>query len=359
MHKNILRAAFPPPELLSMPAIGLEVSDRFLRFTKIEPIKTGLGISIYGEIPLKEGIVSAGKIEKPEELTKALTVLKEKLDTSFVYVSLPEEHSYLTVIRLPYMKNSEIRGSIELQIADVTPFSVQDAIFDYDIIKKNKARNFIEVSLSVFPRSMIELYLSVLKGAGLMPVAFEIESAALARTVIGHGDKGTYMIMNMGSSNAKISIVSEGVVQFTTTISVGGTALTNAIEKALKVSPAEVEAIKAKGIAVHKQNEELFMSLVSIVAMFRDEIYKYYAYWQNHGDSGEQKKASVEKVILCGEGVTMPDFVEYLSIGLEIPVEVADIMININSLDDYIPALPFDESLRFTTPIGLALQRYF
>jgi len=62
-------------------------------------------------------------------------------------------------------------------------------------------------------------------------------------------------------------------------------------------------------------------------------------------------------VLLCGGGVNLKGFAEFFSKQLKIPVELSNPWINI------LPAgkketskLPYQESLRYTTALGLALR---
>ncbi len=358
MEKQTLRTFFPAPKFLAMPAIGLEISDRFLRFVELSATKTGPIIDVSGEIPIPEGVVVSGDIKKAPELTKILATFKKNTKATFVHVSLPEEHSYISTLHIPRMKKSEMRGNIELQLEDNVPISPSDAVFDYDIIEKNK-QGSSEVSLSVFPRAMTEVYLSILQDAGLTPLSFEIESSALVRAVVPHGDKRAFMIMNVGTSNTKISIVSGEVVQFTSTLPIGGLAFTNIFKKNFVVGKGEEKKMQAKGISAYKDNESVFLALVSVVAVLRDEIYRHHSYWKNHkSKSGKNDHPDIERVILCGEGVGMPDVFDYLASGLEIPLSLADITTNISPTDDHVPIISFSDSLRFATVLGLALRGY-
>jgi len=311
-----------------------------------------------GEMPIPEGVVVSGGIKKIPEFKKILTAFKEKTKTSFIHVSLPEEHSYISTLQVPPIKKSDLRNNIELQLDGNVPISPSEAVFDYDIIKKNKYGS-MEVSLSVFPRATIESHLAIFEEVGVTPLSFEIESSALVRAVVPQGDTRTFMIMNVGTSNTKISIVSSGVVQFTSTLPIGGSAFTDIFRKHFIVEMGEDKKLAAKGISTYKDNEPVFMALVSVVSVLRDEIYKHHSYWKNHkNNSGKYDHPDIERVVLCGEGMNMPDVFDYLASGLEIPLELADITANITSTDAHVPIISFNDSLRYTTALGLALRGF-
>ena len=53
----------------------------------------------------------------------------------------------------------------------------------------------------------------------------------------------------------------------------------------------------------------------------------------------------------------MGGFSSYIASGSNVPVEAANAMVNVNTLDEYIPEISFSDSLRYATALGLALRR--
>lgn len=340
---------------MHMRATGLDISDNFLRFVELSPTRNGIAVSAFGETTIPEGVIVSGNIKNVDELSRALSAFSKNFKSGFVNISLPEEYSYLAMLQMPAVKKRDLAGSVELQIEDNIPLSAYDAVFDYEEV--NRAENGdTEVVLAAFPRSIAELYLTALSGAGLKPLAFETEAHAIARAVVPAGDKGVFMLMNIGSGSTKLSIVAHGLVRFTSTIRLGGVAFTQAIEKIFSVGKEEAEKMK-KERGIRRDHPELFLRFASMTAIFRDEIYKHQAFWKSHGSEyGMTDGDGIEKIFICGEGADIPGFVEYLSQGLRIPAEYANTMVNMHSFSDHIPAMQFRDSMRYATAIGLALH---
>ncbi len=359
MNRNLFYRAFPPPNFLKMPAVGLDISDESIHFAELKEVKGGFIVSNFGKKDIPKNVIKSGEIKKTGELIKILTSIRSEFGSNFVNVSLPEQHAYLFKLRIPDMKQSEIRSSVELQLEDNVPISAHEAVFDYDIIKDSEKKGEqIEIELSVLPKNIIDNYLNILKMAGLTPLSFEIEAQSIARAVVPENDLRTFMVIDFGKTRTGISIVSNSATRFTSTVDIGGAALTKAIEKTLKIKTDEAEIIKKeKGIVGREENEELFLTMMSIVGVLRDEINKHSIYWHTHKDQYGRKRPKIEKVILCGGDANLSGLPEYLSTGLKMPVERANVMVNINSFDKYIPDINFSESLHYATVMGLALRR--
>ncbi|HBB43939.1 MAG: Type IV pilus assembly protein PilM [Parcubacteria group bacterium GW2011_GWA1_44_13] len=346
----------PPPLFLQMPAVGLDISDAAMRFVELVEKRKGIEIGRFGDHAIPRGVIESGEVKKMEELRQVFKEIKKIHNLEFVSVSLPEEKAYLFELKLPKMKYNDIRGAIELVLEEQVPMSASEALFDYDIIGEDESS--ISVSVSVVARSLVDVYLEALSGTGITPVAFEVESHSVARSIIPEGDKGTFMTVDFGRTRTGIAIISGGVVQFTSTVQVGGGTLTDVIAKNLKVSHDEAEKIKhEQGISGEKVTEEISLAMMSTISILRDEISRHQNYWQEHTDDYGKKRPAIQKIYLCGGDSNLAGFTSYLASGLAVPVELANTMVNVNTLDEYIPEISFNDSLRYATALGLSLRR--
>lgn len=356
MERSKFYQFFPPPQFLQMPAVGLDISDASMRFVELVEKRKGFEIGRFGERSIPRGIIESGEVKKPADLRAILRDIKKKDNLEFVSVSLPEEKAYLFDLKLPAMKYSEMRGAIELLLEDHVPLKAEEVLFDYDITSETETS--IHVSVSVVPRALADGYLEAFSGSGINPVAFEIEAQSVARAVIPESNKHTFMIIDFGMTRSGITIVSGGVVGFTSTILVGGNSLTEAIAKNMKVSYEEAEKIKReRGISGSTSDENISLALMSAISILRDEVTRHQSYWQTHNDEFGEKHSEVQKVYLCGGDSNLAGFAEYLAEGLSVPVELSNTLVNVNTLDEYVPEISFSDSLRYATAIGLALRR--
>lgn len=353
MKRSIFYKFFPPPQFLQMPAVGLDISDVSLRFAELIETRDGFSIGRFGEHAIPRGVIESGEVKKPAELRTIFQDIKKQYGLEYVSVALPEEKAYLFELKLPTMKYNEVRGAIEFSLEEHVPLKASEAIFDYEILKETESALYVTVSAT--PRTLVDGYLEAFSESGITPVVFEIETQSVARAVIPEGDKKSYLIVDFGEMRTGITIVSEEVVQFALTVSVGSGLLTDAIAKIKNVTHEEAEKIKReKGIS---PEGEMFATLTPSVALVRDEVVRHLSYWQTHDDDYGKKRPIIEKVYLCGGGANLVGIVEFLSGGLSIPVEPANAFANINRLDTYVPPISFDDSLRYTTSLGLALRR--
>ena len=353
MFKNLHNKYFPVPEFLSVASFGLDISDESLKFVELIPSNKDIKLGRYGERKIPLGVIESGKIKDLKKMEEILTSLKREEKIKRVRVSLPEEQMYLFEFRLEKAGIENIRESIELSLEEYIPISAQDAVFDYEIIEEDE-RGF-HLQVSAIPKNIIDDYLSVFKDSGISVQSFELEAQAIARAVLRKNNKETYMIVDFGEKRTGIFIVSSGVVVFTSTLDVGGTLLTNMIQKSFKISLEEAEKMKRKyGLERNAENKELFSVILNSVSILRDEIMKHFTYWHTHKE-GNREHSPIRKIILCGGDSNLLGFAEYLSVSTKNTIEMANVWTNIINTEKYIPEIKFEQSLTYAGAIGLAL----
>ncbi|MEK7558511.1 MAG: pilus assembly protein PilM [Patescibacteria group bacterium] len=354
MKQSLFRSLFPTPRFLQMPSVGLDISDKSVRFLGFVEGKGGFILGNYAEKKINPGIVESGKIKDERKIKEVLVTLKSEHKLDFVRVALPEEQAYLFLMNVPLVKKRQLRESILFQLEEHVPIKATDAVFDYEIINE-RADSFV-VQVSVIPIQLVESYARIFTESGLRPVSFEVEAQAIARAVIPRGDRGTYMVVDFGQTRTGISIVSEGSVLFTSTIDVGGAMLTEAIAKEFGVDAREAEKIKReRGLGQEKENKKIFSAIISTVAIFRDEINKHFIYWHTHKETDQYIRRPIEKLILCGGDSNLHGLIDYLARSLRMKVELANVWGNVSTPLQYIPEIAFRDSLTYATAVGLAL----
>lgn len=345
---------FPTPKFLKMPAIGFDISDESIHFVELVPRGGGYVLGRFGEKKISLGVMDAGKIKDTEGLKSIISSLRREYDLSMANVSLPEEQAYLVRMTLPYVRKKELRGSIELQLEEYIPLKAEEAVFDYEIISENEKEYDLEVS--ALPKAVAQSYFGLFSGTGLTPLVFEIEAQAIARAVLPQGDASAHMVIDFGETRTGLSVVSDGVVMFTSTLDIGGRTLNSAIEKTFRVSREEAERMKKEyGLVKKAADKEFFFTLMHPISILKDELNKHFIYWHTHKEPGEKERKRIESIVLCGGDSNLLGFSDYLAANLKVPVKVANVWVNINSFDNYVPEILQKDSLRYATALGLAL----
>ena len=234
---KLFRSLSTLPHYLDMSATGLDISDQAIRFIEFSKNKNQLIPIIFGEKKLPQGLIVSGDITKKDELVSILSSLREEYSMKFVKVSLPEEKAYFFKTEIPKVYGKEIRQSIEFKLEENIPLRADESLFEYNILNKNNdKKEHWDVGVSAVPKLVAESYSEILNDSGLTPVAFEVESKAMARSVIKDDGGLSVMVINIKDDATVIAMVRGGATRFTSVIAIGGNLITEALCKNFSIS---------------------------------------------------------------------------------------------------------------------------
>ncbi|MEK7579183.1 MAG: pilus assembly protein PilM [Patescibacteria group bacterium] len=356
-----LLSVFPLPSSVTMPAVGLDISDHSIKFLELVHSHTGFRVGRFGTKEIPEGIVVGGMITRRDDLVKILAELKDEHKLTYVRASLPEEPGYIFTTIVPAVSPDEIRSLLKFKLEEHVPISPTDAVIDFDTVATDAPVGSKEkvVAVSVFPEGLAQIYVDLLHAAGLTPVSLEIEAQAIARAVVPQNLTAACMSVDVGRTRSCISVVAGGVVRFTTTVDIGGDGLSLAIAKALpNAKEEEILVLKNEEGLAHTEHEDVKTAMYAFAKTLRNEIERYYIYWQTHPEQNQKlPHPLVDRVFLSGGYANTAGLSEFLSEELLMPVIRANVWENAFSLDDHVPPLEYRHSLSYASSIGLALHQ--
>lgn len=343
---------FPPPSFLAQPAVGLAISDQAIRFVLLKHFDDGgLKPIIFGERFLPAGALLSGDIAKAKEIIETLKELKKDWPTSYATISVPEEKAFLFKTEVPMMAEKYIRGNLDLHLEEFVPIISREAVFDFELIGPSKIKaDSLDVGVAVLPQKIVSHFVGILEAAGIRPLSLEVEPQAVARALIHQDDRRTTLIINFGGVSTGLAIVGRNVVQYSSTLNIGGNAFSVALKKSITGTDKETGG-----------NIEKFSSLLGTLSVLRDEVDRLLTYWKEHrmlADGVANTTADkIESVILCGRDANINGFREYISANVNLPVEVGNVWTNTFSFDEFVPPIQFSDSLGYAAAVGLALRR--
>lgn len=392
---------------------GLDFSDLSLKIVKLKKRRKFLRLASWGETKIKPGIIEEGEIKDENGLIEAIKkglkeVKGEKLKTKNVIASLPENKAFLQVIQVPKMTQDELKTAVPFEAENYIPLPFEEVYFDFQVVlpvypvRDYKSRikgqreqisngvynhlDHVDILIAAFPKKTVYPYFYCLKKAGLIPQGLEIESQSISRALIKNGVSSfPVLIIDFGRSRASFIIFSGSSLRFTSSIPISSHELTETIARTLRIDLPEAEKLKLKyglprtifqdnglgkqntqkmvrGLETSRRitkNKKIFKAIIPILTNLVGQIKKYIDYYQTHASHEHlpPNGKGIEKVLLCGRGANLLGLTDFLSAELKIPVELGNPWVNIlpQSLKE-VPELPFEESLGYTTALGLALR---
>ncbi|HCR52748.1 TPA: hypothetical protein DIV48_03880 [Candidatus Kaiserbacteria bacterium] len=355
VFRERLRAALAPPRYLSLPLAGIDLSTSGAKAVRLVQGPHGLSLAGYAEERLPAGAFTDGEIIDRAAVVDVISKTAKAAGISAANVALPESKSYLFETTAPGTNKAEWRIAIEQHLDELVPLPPPETVFDVVKIGRGEHGDALLAGIG-FARRIVDDTLSVFDQANVRVQALEGEMFASSRALLPFGDDSTALIIDVGRSTTKMSIVARRIPCFATTIGIAGHALTLAVQKHFGVTEAEARKIKAeRGIVPVPGNEDYLAAMLSTASAIRDEISHRLEYWQGKATS-PGRRAPVTHALLVGGNASVRGFPEYLEGALGIPVVAGDVFTNFASRDVWIPTLDYTESLVYATAIGLALR---
>jgi len=346
----------------------LDFSDLSLKIVKLEKKGGDLKLVSAGEMPLKPGLIRHGEIKKEEELAQAIKkALSEiggkKIKTKYVVASLPEEKAFLEVIQMPKVSEEELRSAVIFEAENHIPLPIEEVYLDFQIIAPLQDHlDHHDILITALPKTIVDPYVSCLKKAGLKPLFFEMESSAISRALIKNETaRAPVLIVDFGQARTSFIIFSGHSLRFTFSIPVSSQSFTEAIARSMKIDSGKAEKLKAKyGLEIRatKEGGEVFDAMIPPLTDLSEQIKKCLEYYQTHASHEHLPESKgVEKVLICGGGAVLKGLTTLLSQQLGLPVDFGNPWVNIFERDKKeMEKFPAEESLKYTTALGLALR---
>ena len=352
-----VRAALAPPRYLAPLPSGIDLSTSGVKVVRLEETLHGLVLAKYAQARIPAGAYVDGDIVDHAGIVEAVAHACGEAEITSANATLPESKSYLFETEVEGTEESQWRIYVEQHIDEFVPLPPPETVFDIVEVGKGKG-GATHVAGVGFARRIVDDALSVFDDARIGVRALEGEIFAIARALLPQGDDSTTLIIDVGKTTTKISVVEKRIPRFATTVGIGGHALTLAVQKHFGVTEMEARKVKAeRGIVPAPGNEDYLAAMLSSVSAIRDEISRRLEYWQSHAAvTGAHKP--IERAILAGGNASVRGLPEYLEGAFQIPVTTGDVFTNLASRDAWLPALDYTESLAYATAIGLALYEY-
>ncbi|QJW48729.1 type IV pilus assembly protein PilM [bacterium BFN5] len=322
-----------------------------LNFKNERPVVTKLAIADFSE-----NLFEDGRLVKPDELT---SVLQHQLSTGGfssreAVIAIGGRAIFIREVVFPQMAEDELQEAIKWDMEKYVPYAPDSFYYDFSII--GTANNGLEmrVLLVAAPKYHIDSLVSVLKLAGLKPIAVDGEAFALYRSIVKAENS---ILVDIGQYMSQIIVYQQGIPTVTRIIPLAGQRFTEVLMNALDLDVYEAERLKQRqqgllpAVNHSPEHTDIHKQMLLLVQELAREIRRTVEFYQV-----QNKEAIIEKIIISGGGANLDNLIQHLKTMLDIPIlqhNPADIVEYAASYDhQYIK----DIGPRIAAAVGLALR---
>jgi type IV pilus assembly protein PilM len=341
-----------------MPIVGLDLGSHNIRAVEIG--KTRKSNTIFNFDAL-DGLRLNLESDSEGDISEYSKTLKEfffeaGFSTSNVVVGLSETGVFMKIIEVPLITDKELGESIKYEAEQHIPIPMSQVNLSYQKIEERcQTPGKMNVQIVAARKSVVERYVKIVKGAGLIIRAIEPETLATGRLLGDTKESPTgTIILDIGCMHTFIIVAFRGNVRFTRTVPIGGELITKALQQGLGLDEIQAEEYKK----VYGMNTEHFDGKVAkIIAPLIDNIImetkKAGMFFTN-----STPDANIKRVIVTGGTALMPGFILYVADKLNFEVEMASPLKSLIVSPKIKPKETsiLDQASIYSTAIGLALK---
>lgn len=302
-------------------ALGLDISDVRLELMELTRVRGGVALAAFSHMDLPADTVRDGEVLEPARLSGLLQqAFREARPRPFrtraVLVALPESRVYLRPFEFPRTLTVEqVRRATPYEAEGVLPLTLDE--MTTDVLFHRSRADTHHVLFAATPQKIAGAYEHVLRAAGLEPVAFDVESAALARSIVGDLPEPV-LVADIGGRATVMSVVEREAVHSAVTLPIAGDAFTQHIADTLGIPQGEAEELKRRvGMTAAVPagvREALRESILPLV----QELRRTAEYHAAHTGRG------VGALLLAGGSAQLPGLADELSQAVRLPTRPGD-----------------------------------
>lgn len=303
-------------------SIGVDIGTYSIKLVILEKKGKKIRLLFKDQERLPPDSIVGKEIMDRQAVVEALESIFSRAEAPLkdVTVSIAGRGVILKKITVPFVKDVELRQSIEWQVRESIPFDLTDISWDYFVIERDKTRGEIDVLIAAAKNESIYNIIDLVKSAGLNPIAIDLEPLAWLNTLLyleGEGDGEERAIMNIGYDITGILLTKNGKYENHREIPIATKVYIEALTRFLDLDEDRAKDV-LKGELEGVEREDVERIIGSINEKLTEHMERLFTFLTS--EEGEGTK--INRIMLGGGGATILGFSEYLSERYKIPVEI-------------------------------------
>ncbi|MFN3362116.1 MAG: type IV pilus biogenesis protein PilM [Pseudanabaenaceae cyanobacterium] len=350
--------------------IGVDINPDRVSLVELQKKGQGYRIAKYASEQLPEGVVEDGRISDPIQLGEIIRRLHQenRFKHNRVATSVPGRETVSRLIKVPSeLEGDELRDVVLNQEASLyLPFPREDADVDYVELGVHLDDDGIErreILMVATPKEVTDTYMQAIQVAQLNLEILEVSSFALLRTFKEELKKYSSVaeavaVVDIEYDSTEITIVADGVPQFSRTVGIGTSQIQNAQLRSMNLPPirnTELDRIEQMTVPLQTMDTAGLgggsgtpgeAAVLRVLSDLADELRRSIDFY-----TSQTVGADVVQVLVSGPGAAIEQLDEFFSQRLGITASQVD---PLNALS-VTPDQEYSKGVRMSMAIVLGL----
>lgn len=343
--------------------VGIDVGSSSIKAVQLKKENGYVVLETYGEValgPYEDRFAGELTNLESEKIGEALKNLLEQagVNAKEALFSISSSASLIFILKLPKVSDREISNVVKNEARKYIPVPLSEVTLDWWVIpekkaysdESTKASNQMDVLVAVVRNEMVDRYSNINKTLGVFEkTSFEIETFSAIRGSLEH-ELTPVLMIDMGASGTRMSIVEHGVVRKFYSVSRGSAYFSSNIAKSLQIDFDKAEALKREvGLNATHPNQDVYNILATGMEYIFTEIQNVIF------DFEKEYQKPISKIILTGGGSQLKNFKDMIQSKYNVTTVFANPFEKAQS-PEFLETILEQAGPEFAVALGLALQ---
>lgn len=334
--------------------VGLDFGNHTVKAVQLTNVNSAKPRLVnFGSQPTPHGVINSEDETHQNKLADALKELyrASKITEKNVVMALPEYSVFTRFSEYAGIKEEEIPNAVYYEAKQILPIPQDEVHMSCIKIGYDADRNVQKVLIVAAPIKIVEIYQNVAYKAGLEPIAIETESIAMGRAMYRATGLKQVLMLDFGAQSTDMSIMADGAMVFSQSISIGSDSLTQAIVNQFSFEYTQAEEYKRNyGLIPNALEGKILNAIKPVMDSIIVEIQRGMEFYKSRTLMQVPRDC-----LLTGDGSLLPGLAQYITNSLGVSANIADPWTNIE-VDQKFAAILSKNKPSFAVAIGLALR---
>ncbi|HEX9916763.1 MAG TPA: type IV pilus assembly protein PilM [candidate division Zixibacteria bacterium] len=337
---------------------ALDIGGNSIKLVKLEDKAGSYVLTALGIRELAAEVIVDEEIKDRDALIFNIQSLIDQSGarTKDVAISISGHGVITDKIVMDRKTGAEAEQAILFEAEQRSPFDVEDVTMDYHIIKEDPELNKMEIVLVAARNEFLRSYLDLIMDAGLRPAIVDIDAFAIfnAYEINYEVDpKKVTALIDIGFDTTTVTFIKDGMYHSTRDVASGGRFIFNTMMREFRLN--QELAFKAmKGEMGSSIDQDMFKATVITAS---EELISGLEVALSYFKSSA-KIPEIDWIVLSGGGGLIPFLPEFIQAKLNIPIEIANPLRNIEFDAEIFRAVQTEKiAPLLAVAVGLAARR--
>ena len=343
------------------PLIGVDISASSIKILELSRSGDHYRVERYAVEPLPQNAVVEHTITEVDQVAQTMQRAVKRSGTKCknVAVAVAGSHVISKIINMPAgLADRDLQTQIEMEADRYIPYPLDEVNLDFQVLgPADSGGEQVNVLIAACRKEIVDDYLAVTQGAGLVPTVIDIETYAMenaysliAQHLPGGGMEKTIAVIDVGATTTNINVMRDNRSVYTRDHTFGGRQLTEEIQRRYGLSYEEAGLAKKQGGLPDNYQSDVLRPFMEALCQ---EVMRALQFFYSSSPYN-----SVDQVLLAGGCAQIPGVEELVAARIGVATAIANPFASMSLASRIKPQLLSNDAPSLMISCGLAMRGF-